>query len=130
MTGMCLWSGKRKADGKVVVSNFVNPTRFAPTEDFGSYPRTWKADVAKLAAERVDPIRHPDVKTMYPEEFATRIVPEGLAAAGLEDRFRPPGSRSTISKSAMPRRSRRAARSGKVRCAYWLQPAWQHAPDR
>lgn len=75
--------------GKVVVSIFVNPTQFAPTEDFGSYPRTWKADVAKLAAERIDLIWHPDVKTMYPEGFATRISPEGPALAGLEDRFRP-----------------------------------------
>ena len=65
---------KRRAQ-KVVVSIFVNPTQFAPTEDFGSYPRTWKADVAKLAAENVDLIWHPDVKTMYPEGFATRIVP-------------------------------------------------------
>jgi pantoate--beta-alanine ligase len=79
---------KRRA-AKVVVSIFVNPTQFAPTEDFGSYPRTWKADVAKLAAERVDLIWHPDVKTMYPEGFVTRISPEGAAVAGLEDRFRP-----------------------------------------
>jgi len=79
---------KRRA-GKVVVSIFVNPTQFAPTEDFGSYPRTWKADVAKLAAEGVDLIWHPEVKAMYPEGFATRIVPEGPATAGLEDRFRP-----------------------------------------
>jgi pantoate--beta-alanine ligase len=79
---------KRRA-AKVVVSIFVNPTQFAPTEDFGSYPRTWKADVAKLGAENVELIWHPDVKTMYPERFATRIVPEGPATAGLEDRFRP-----------------------------------------
>jgi pantoate--beta-alanine ligase len=79
----------RKRAGKVVVSIFVNPTQFAPTEDFGSYPRTWKADVAKLAAERVELIWHPDVKTMYPEGFSTRISPEGPATAGLEDRFRP-----------------------------------------
>jgi pantoate--beta-alanine ligase len=75
--------------GKVVVSIFVNPTQFAPTEDFGSYPRTWKSDMAKLVAERVDLIWHPDVKNMYPEGFATKIVPEGPAVAGLEDRFRP-----------------------------------------
>jgi pantoate--beta-alanine ligase len=79
----------RRRAQKVVVSIFVNPTQFAPTEDFGSYPRTWKADVAKLAAENVDLIWNPDVKAMYPDGFATRIVPEGPATAGLEDRFRP-----------------------------------------
>ena len=79
---------KRRAR-KVVVSIFVNPTQFAPTEDFGSYPRTWKADVAKLTAEDVDLIWNPDVKTMYPDGFATRILTEGPATAGLEDRFRP-----------------------------------------
>jgi len=79
---------KRRAE-KVVVSIFVNPTQFAPTEDFGSYPRTWKSDLEKLTAEAVDLIWNPDVKTMYPEGFATRIAPEGPATAGLEDRFRP-----------------------------------------
>ncbi len=79
---------KRRAK-RVVVSIFVNPTQFAPTEDFGSYPRTWKADVARLAAEDVDLIWNPDVKTMYPDGFATRILTEGPATAGLEDRFRP-----------------------------------------
>lgn len=79
---------KRRAN-KVIVSIFVNPTQFAPTEDFGSYPRTWKTDLEKLTAEAVDAVWHPDVKTMYPDGFATRIVPEGPATAGLEDRFRP-----------------------------------------
>jgi pantoate--beta-alanine ligase len=79
---------KRRA-AKVIVSIFVNPTQFAPSEDFSSYPRTWKADVARLAAEDVDLIWNPDVKVMYPDGFATRIVPEGPATAGLEDRFRP-----------------------------------------
>src|SRR6201991_5220391 len=79
---------KRRAK-KVVVSIFVNPTQFGPTEDFGSYPRTWKSDVAKLAAEDVDLIWNPDAKVMYPDGFATRIVPEGPATAGLEDKFRP-----------------------------------------
>ena len=79
---------KRRAS-KVIVSIFVNPSQFAPTEDFSSYPRTWKVDVARLAAEDVDLIWNPDVKTMYPDGFATRIVPEGPATAGLEDRFRP-----------------------------------------
>jgi pantoate--beta-alanine ligase len=79
---------KRRA-AKVIVSIFVNPTQFAPSEDFGSYPRTWKADVAKLAAEDVDLIWNPDVKTMYPDGFATKILTEGPATVGLEDHFRP-----------------------------------------
>ncbi len=79
---------KRRA-AKVVVSIFVNPAQFAPTEDFSSYPRTWKADVAKLAAEGVDLIWSPDVKVMYPAGFATKILTEGPATAGLEDLFRP-----------------------------------------
>src|ERR1700726_360527 len=79
---------KRRAK-KVIVSIFVNPTQFAPSEDFSSYPRTWKADVARLAAENVDLIWNPDVKTMYPDGFATKILTEGPASAGLEDRFRP-----------------------------------------
>jgi pantoate--beta-alanine ligase len=79
---------KRRA-ARVVVSIFVNPAQFAPTEDFSSYPRTWKSDVAKLAAAEVDLIWNPAVKTMYPDGFATRILTEGPAAAGLEDRFRP-----------------------------------------
>jgi pantoate--beta-alanine ligase len=79
----------RRRAQKVTVSIFVNPTQFAPTEDFGSYPRTWKADLARLTAEKVDLIWNPDVRAMYPDGFATRIVPEGPATAGLEDRFRP-----------------------------------------
>ena len=79
---------KRRA-ARVVVSIFVNPTQFAPTEDFGSYPRTWKSDVARLLAEEVDLIWNPDVKTMYPDGFSTKILTEGPATAGLEDRFRP-----------------------------------------
>jgi pantoate--beta-alanine ligase len=79
----------RRRAKKVVVSIFVNPTQFAPTEDFGSYPRTWKSDIAKLAEENVELIWHPDVKNMYPERFATKILPEGPATVGLEDRFRP-----------------------------------------
>jgi pantoate--beta-alanine ligase len=79
---------KRRAS-KVVVSIFVNPAQFAPNEDFASYPRTWKADLAKLAAEKVDLVWNPDAKTMYPAGFASKILTEGPALVGLEDRFRP-----------------------------------------
>src|SRR5258708_17960303 len=64
---------KRRAT-RVIVSIFVNPTQFAPSEDFSSYPRTWNADVARLAAENVDLIWNPDVKTLYPVGFATTIL--------------------------------------------------------
>jgi pantoate--beta-alanine ligase len=80
---------RRRAD-RVVVSIFVNPAQFAPTEDFSTYPRTFDADVAQLAREKTDLVWAPQsVAVMYPEGFATRIVPEGAATAGLEDRFRP-----------------------------------------
>jgi pantoate--beta-alanine ligase len=79
---------RRRAD-RVVVSIFVNPAQFAPHEDFGSYPRTLTADLAALAALNVDLVWVPDVKTMYPKDFATEIVPQGPAKAGLEDAFRP-----------------------------------------
>jgi pantoate--beta-alanine ligase len=79
---------KRRCD-KVVVSISVNPTQFAPHEDFSTYPRTWKTDLAKLAEEKVDLIWNPDVRTMYPDGFASRISCEGPAIADLEDRYRP-----------------------------------------
>jgi pantoate--beta-alanine ligase len=80
---------RRLAD-RVVVSIFVNPAQFAPTEDFSTYPRTFDTDVKLLGEEKTDLVWAPkSVSVMYPEGFATRIVPEGPATAGLEDRFRP-----------------------------------------
>ena len=79
---------RRRAD-RVVVSIFVNPTQFGPTEDFSSYPRTWDADTEALSQLSVDAIWAPNIATMYPDGFATRIVPGGPAVAGLEDKFRP-----------------------------------------
>lgn len=81
-------AAKRRA-GRVVVSIFVNPAQFAPHEDFGSYPRTFDADLAALAAEKVDLVWAPSAAVMYPGGFATRIEPGGPAKAGLEDKFRP-----------------------------------------
>ncbi|EJW09737.1 Pantoate--beta-alanine ligase [Rhodovulum sp. PH10] len=79
---------KRKAK-RVVVSIFVNPTQFAPNEDFSSYPRTLNDDVAALSELGVDLVWAPSPEVMYPDGFATRVVPEGPALAGLEDAFRP-----------------------------------------
>ena len=58
-------------------------------EDLATYPRTFAADIAALAKLKVDLVWAPSAATMYPDGFATRIVPEGAAKAGLEDAFRP-----------------------------------------
>jgi len=73
---------------RAVVSIFVNPTQFAPHEDFDRYPRDEAGDLAKLAAVGCDLVWSPDRGEMYPEGFATRITPAG-AAEGLENDFRP-----------------------------------------
>jgi pantoate--beta-alanine ligase len=86
---LALVRAARKRARRVVVSIFVNPAQFAPQEDFGSYPRTFDGDVAALGGLAVDLVWAPTVAVMYPRGFATRIVPEGPATAGLEDKFRP-----------------------------------------
>jgi pantoate--beta-alanine ligase len=73
----------------VVVSIFVNPTQFAPNEDYGSYPRRFATDIAELTKAKVDLVWAPSPAVMYPQGFATRITPQGAALAGLEDKFRP-----------------------------------------
>jgi pantoate--beta-alanine ligase len=78
----------RKA-GRVVVSIFVNPTQFAPHEDFANYPRPFDADIAVLRKLSVDLVWAPTPDVMYPSGFATRVSVKGPAEADLEDRFRP-----------------------------------------
>ncbi len=79
---------RRKAK-RVIVSIFVNPAQFAPHEDFGSYPRTFPADLAALAPLGVDLVWAPERAVMYPDGFSTHVAVEGPAVAGLEDKFRP-----------------------------------------
>ena len=79
---------RRRAES-VVVSIFVNPKQFAPTEDFASYPRDFQRDFAALTNLGVDLIWLPTEQTMYPDGFSTAITPGGPAKAGLEDTYRP-----------------------------------------
>ncbi|WP_407051902.1 pantoate--beta-alanine ligase [Methyloraptor flagellatus] len=79
--------GFRRAD-HVVVTIFVNPTQFAPHEDFQSYPRTEAHDLELLTGLSADLVFAPNAAEMYPLGFATRIEPQG-AALGLETEFRP-----------------------------------------
>lgn len=79
----------RRHANRVVVSIFVNPTQFAPTEDFAAYPRTFEADLRTLAAVGAEAVYAPAVETMYPPGAATTVKVEGPAAVGLEDASRP-----------------------------------------
>ncbi len=71
------------------MSIFVNPTQFAPNEDFAAYPRRFAEDAEKFSKAQGDLIFAPEVADMYPEGFATTISLSGPATVGLEDRFRP-----------------------------------------
>lgn len=86
---MSLVEAARKKAGRVIVSIFVNPEQFAPTEDFASYPRMMDTDLARLRRLKVDAVWAPEAAVMYPEGFSTRVAPGGPAYAGLEDAFRP-----------------------------------------
>jgi pantoate--beta-alanine ligase len=79
----------RQRARSVIVSIFVNPAQFAPSEDLASYPRNLDADLAMLAGSGADLVWVPANETMYPPGFATRIVPGGPASVDLEDKFRP-----------------------------------------
>jgi pantoate--beta-alanine ligase len=86
---LTLVSETQKHVDAVIVSIFVNPTQFAPHEDFDRYPRALTADAEKLgAAGETDLIFAPSVGEMYPPDFATRIELGG-PAQGLESDVRP-----------------------------------------
>ncbi len=78
---------KRHAS-RVVVSVFVNPTQFAPNEDFNSYPRNEERDWRKLSSEGLDAMYAPDALEIYPHDFATRVEVAGIAQT-LEGVSRP-----------------------------------------
>ncbi|HEV7284060.1 MAG TPA: pantoate--beta-alanine ligase [Kaistia sp.] len=80
-------AARERAD-RILVTIFVNPTQFAPTEDFGSYPRTEASDVAKLAELGVEAVFAPNANEMYPAGYATTVSLAG-PAIGLETDFRP-----------------------------------------
>jgi pantoate--beta-alanine ligase len=73
---------------RVVVTLFVNPAQFAPTEDLAAYPRTEESDREKLAALGVDLLFAPAAGEMYPPGFDTKVLVGG-PSAGLETDFRP-----------------------------------------
>jgi pantoate--beta-alanine ligase len=86
---LALIAQARRRARRVVVSIFVNPAQFAPTEDYGSYPRNFAADLTAVRAAQSDLVWAPSPAVMYPDGFGTRIEPAGCAKAGLEDKVRP-----------------------------------------
>ena len=85
---LALVEAARENAGHVIVSIFVNPRQFAPSEDFGEYPRTLEADLAKLRDHAVDIAFLPQPGEMYGDDFATEVVVGG-PAEGLESESRP-----------------------------------------
>jgi pantoate--beta-alanine ligase len=73
--------GKR---GKVVVSIYVNPTQFAPTEDLSKYPRDLKRDLKMLRECGVDAVFTPKDSEMYPDRSA---VPAGFSTYVVEEKL-------------------------------------------
>jgi pantoate--beta-alanine ligase len=86
---LSLVEAARRLAERVIVTIFVNPTQFGPSEDFARYPRTLQADLNKLTAVAADLAFAPSVEEMYPQGFATTVTLEGPARADLDDRFRP-----------------------------------------
>ena len=81
----------RNDEDVLIVSLFVNPTQFAPGEDFDTYPRHLDADARIAQAEGVDLIFVPSVEEMYPGESLTTVhvaqITEGLCGAHREGHF-------------------------------------------
>ena len=63
----------RENNDKVVVSIFVNPMQFGPTEDLASYPRDLEKDSAFCASLGADLIFHPEPEEMYQEGFCSYV---------------------------------------------------------
>lgn len=86
---LSLVEAARKSADRVIVSVFVNPVQFGPTEDFAAYPRTFDADAAKLEEAGIDAVFHPSPEAMYPEGYATYVEVTGALTNKLCGAKRP-----------------------------------------
>ena len=75
---LSLMRAARAANETVVVSLFVNPTQFGPTEDLEAYPRDEQGDLELANASGVDVVFAPSVQEVYPDGFDTTVEVGGL----------------------------------------------------
>lgn len=83
---------RAKAEGQaVIVSIFVNPYQFGPSEDFAKYPRTFERDLELLQTVGVDCVFYPSEAEMYPRgrDSIMAVVPPSPLNDTLEGAFRP-----------------------------------------
>lgn len=73
---------------RTIASIFVNPTQFAPHEDFSRYPRTLDDDLRGLEQASTNLVFLPQADALYPNGFSTYVEPP-LVAQSLEGAFRP-----------------------------------------
>lgn len=73
----------------VIVSIFVNPTQFGPSEDFDRYPRTLSQDLEMCRGANVDSVFAPSVSEMYQPGFDSWVEVKGFITETLEGEFRP-----------------------------------------
>jgi len=85
---MALVGAARGAAERTIVSIFINPTQFAPSEDLASYPQSEAEDLRKLDAAGVDLVFMPAADEVYGEGFATSVSVAG-PGVGLESAARP-----------------------------------------
>lgn len=85
---MALVAEAKLAAKRVVVSIFVNPKQFGPTEDLSRYPRREMADSRLVSDAGVDALWLPPVEEMYPDGFATTVSVTGVSD-GLDGAARP-----------------------------------------
>ena len=78
---------KKRAD-HAIASLFVNPTQFAPSEDFDAYPRAEVNDAIVLEAAGCDLLYAPSVGEIYPPGFATSVTVDGVSSP-MEGATRP-----------------------------------------
>jgi pantoate--beta-alanine ligase len=76
---LSLMRAAREENETAVVSLFVNPAQFGPSEDFGAYPRDAARDAGLAEEQGVDLLFTPSVDEVYPPDHKTHVVMEGVA---------------------------------------------------